>query len=83
MEPFTEEQVPIEQVRGGDSLAIDQGRGRQLFQVENLQWASVRQPDGSYRNTFTIESEPLPETGEPWRVEFPAGTIVTRLHRIS
>lgn len=81
-EPFTEEQVLIDQVRSGESLAIDQGQGRQLFQVENKIFHSVRQDDGSYRNTYTIESEPLPATGEPWRIEFPAGTVVTRLLRV-
>jgi hypothetical protein len=81
-EPFTEEQVLIDQVRAGDSLAIDQGMGRQLFQVEKVHIHSVRQDDGSYRNTITIESEPLQATGEPWRIEFPSGTVVTRLLRV-
>ena len=38
--------------------------------------------DGTYRNTYTIESEPLQGTGKPWVLEFPAGTVVTRLRRI-
>lgn len=80
VEPYNEEQVPIDTVKGGDSLAVpdDQGR-RVLFQVENITFRSVRQDDGSYRNALTIESEPLPETGEPWRIEHPSGTVVTRL----
>lgn len=81
-EPFTEEQIRIENVRPGMSLAIDEGQGRRLFQVENLTFHSVRQDDGTLRNTFAIESEPLPATDEPWRIEFPAGTIVTRLRRV-
>jgi hypothetical protein len=82
-QPFTKAQVLIDQVRQFDSLAIDQGQGRhrQLFHVQEITFRSVRQDDGSYRNTYTIESEPLPETGEPWRIEFPAGTVVTRVLR--
>ena len=45
-------------------------------------WKSVQQPDGTHRNTWTIESEPLPATGEPWRIEYPGGTVVTRLRRV-
>jgi hypothetical protein len=80
-QPFTEEQVQIEHVQPGYSLAIDQGRGRQLFQVENIVFQSSRQGDGTYRNTYTLESEPLQATGEPWTIELPAGAIVTRLRR--
>jgi hypothetical protein len=82
MEPFTEVQVSIDYVQTGNSLAIDEGLGRQLFQVEEVQFHSKRQDDGSYRNTYTIVSEPLQTTGKPWEVTCPAGTIVTRLRRI-
>jgi hypothetical protein len=81
-EPFTEEQVLIDQVRYGESLAVDQGQGRQLFQIENVILHQVQQDDGSYRTTYTIESEPVAATGKPWRIEFPAGTVVTRLRRV-
>lgn len=82
MEPFTEEQVLIDVVRTGDSLAIPDEAGRRaLFQVENKGFRSLRQNDGSYVNTHSIESEPLQARGEPWRIEYPAGTIVTRLRR--
>lgn len=83
MEPFAEEQVRIDVIQAGDSLAIIDDNGRRvLFQVENKRWHTVRQDNGTFRTTHTIESEPLPDTGEPWRIEYPAGTIVTRIHRI-
>jgi hypothetical protein len=44
-EPFTEEQVLIDQVRYDESLAVDQGHGRQLFQVENVILHEVQQDD--------------------------------------
>jgi hypothetical protein len=81
--PFTEEQVPIDEVRGGDSLALPgEGGRRVLFQVENKIISSVQQPDGSHRDTVILESEPLQATGEPARIEFPVGAVVTRLRHV-
>ncbi|WP_431240440.1 hypothetical protein ACQ86B_13715 [Mycolicibacterium aichiense] len=84
MEQFTEEQVLIDEVRSGDSLAVvdDETGRRVLFQVENKKFRSVRQEDGSLVTTLTIESEPLPETGEPWSIDYPSGEIVTRILRV-
>ncbi|MEZ0357332.1 hypothetical protein [Mycobacterium sp. SA01] len=84
MEQFTEEPVLIDEVRPGDSLAVvdDETGRRVLFQVENKRFSSVRQEDGTYRNTLTVESEPLPETGEPWSITYASGDIVTRILRV-
>ena len=83
-EPFTEEQVPIDEVLGGDSLALvgEGGRRVLLFEVENKIISSVQQPDGSHRDTVIIESEPLQATGEPVRIEFPVEAVVTLLRRV-
>jgi hypothetical protein len=81
-EPFTEEQIPVEQVGNGDSLAIDQGLGRQLFQVESMTLIGVRDADDNMVEKFVLESEPLAGTGKPWVIDIPVGTTVTRLLRV-
>ncbi|BBX97871.1 hypothetical protein [Mycobacterium lacus] len=72
------QKVPVESVRPGFSLAIRRDGEYRLFQVECTQM--------SQRNgqpvMFTLTSEPGSgpvEGGDPWVVEYEAGTPVVRL----
>jgi hypothetical protein len=71
------EQIPIEQVRNGMSLAVENDKGQQvLFQVQDKGF-EFKSPGPTF---FFIKSEPL-ENGEPWVIKKPAGTMMTRVLR--
>jgi hypothetical protein len=80
-ERFTEERITIELVKTGYSLAFNQGRGRQLFQVEKMTVSGGQDANGNYFQKITLESEPLQSTGEPWVIDFEPGSMVTRIKR--
>ncbi|OBF49889.1 hypothetical protein A5756_21925 [Mycobacterium sp. 852002-53434_SCH5985345] len=68
------QKVPVESVRPGFSLAIDQGGDYRLFQVECTQ---MTQRSGQ-PVSFTLTSEPI-DDGDPWVLECAAGTPVVRV----
>jgi len=70
--------IPVEQVQLGFSLLVDEGQGPQVFQVDNVRFRSLQGPDGSYVGTYLLTAEPV-EDADPWRVEYPAGTEVSRI----
>jgi len=73
--------IPVQQVEPGFTLAIpsEGGQPRRPFQVEEVGW--------EYKNALgekammVLTSEPLPDTGEPWVLKYPIGTLVTRVMR--
>ncbi|OBH92818.1 hypothetical protein [Mycobacterium sp. E2733] len=72
------QKVPVESVRPGFSLAIEQGGDYRLFRVECTQ---MTQRSGQ-PVMFTLTSEPssgLFEGGDPWVLECAAGTPVVRV----
>lgn len=68
------QKVPVDSLRPGFSLAIDQGGDYRLFQVECTQ---MTQRSGQ-PVLFTLTSEPM-EGGDPWVLECAAGTPVVRV----
>lgn len=75
-------QIPVEQVKRGMTLAIpcEAGLSPRAFQVDEIGWEH-KKAEGKPA-TFTLTSEPLPDTGQPWVVEYPIGTLVTQVLRI-
>lgn len=67
------QKVPVESVRPGFSLAIDQGGDYRLFRVECTQ---MTQRSGQ-PVMFTLTSEP--DGGDAWVLECEAGTPVVRV----
>lgn len=76
------EDIPVAAVRAGDSLAILRDGHRVLFQVENVNIESTRQPDGTHAGTCTLTSEPIGDTGKAWQLIYPMSAIVTRLSSV-
>ena len=74
-------QIPVEQVKPGMTLAIpsESGLSPRAFQVDEVAWEH-KKAEGK-PPIFTLTSEPLPDTGQPWVVEYPIGTPVTRVLR--
>lgn len=72
------ELVPVEQVQLNHALLVDRGHGPELFEVENVRFRSLQQEDGSWVGTYLLTAEPV-DGGEPWKVEYPAGTPVSRV----
>jgi hypothetical protein len=70
--------IPVEQVQLGFSLLVDRGQGPQLFQVENVRFRAMQEADGSHVSTYMLTSEPV-DGGDPWNIEYPAGTQVSRV----
>ncbi len=68
------QKLPVEAVRPGFSLAIARDGDYRLFQVECTQ---MSQRSGR-PVMFTLMSEPA-DGGEPWVLEYEAGTPVVRL----
>lgn len=68
------EQVPVEHVNCGNSLAIRTDDGYRLFQVQRMQMSYQR--GGPV--TFTLTSEPI-NGGDPWVIEYAAGTPLVRM----
>jgi hypothetical protein len=71
---YLAEEVPIETVHPGDSLVVDHGQGRQLFQVEEVTFHYT-----SGVTNYTLTSGPLADGSKPWVEEYKAGETVTRL----
>ncbi|GAB7070382.1 hypothetical protein H7J06_11560 [Mycobacterium hodleri] len=71
--------VPIDTIQPGNSLVVDRGQGRQLFQVEEVTLHSKKAADGKHATTYTLTSGPVAGGGKPWTMELPAGSTVTRL----
>jgi len=69
-------EVRVENVRPGMSLAVEEGGHLLQFNVEEVGFR-LTQGEESW---FTLKSEPL-ENGEPWVLEYPAGTVVTLILR--
>ncbi|KKC04867.1 hypothetical protein [Mycobacterium nebraskense] len=71
------QKVPVESVRPGFSLAVDQGGDYRLFKVECTQ---MTQRSGQ-PVMFTLTSEPSEpfDGGDPWVLECEAGTPVVRV----
>jgi len=72
------QKVPVESVQPGFSLAIRHDGDYCLFQVECTQ---MSQRSGR-PVTFTLTSEPV-DGGDPWVLEYEAGTPVVRLLGVS
>ncbi len=70
------EQIPIERVENGMSLAVEKDGHIVLFQVNSKGFSY--KPDGP--TIFVLKSEVL-ENGEQWVIEKPAGTMMTRVLR--
>ena len=69
------EQIPIEQVQNGMSLAVENDLGqRVLFQVHDKGF-EYKSPGPTL---FVIKSEPL-DNGKQWVIKKPAGTMMTRV----
>ncbi|AKN16289.1 hypothetical protein [Mycobacterium haemophilum] len=68
------QKVPVESVEPGFSLAIRHDGDYRLFQVECTQ---MSQRSGQ-PVMFTLTSEPV-NGGDPWVVEYEAGTPIVRL----
>jgi hypothetical protein len=68
------QKVPVESVRPGFSLAVDEDGDYRLFQVDCIQ---MSQRSGQ-PVMFTLTSEPR-DGGDPWVLEFEAGTPVVRI----
>jgi hypothetical protein len=81
------EVVPVGYVRSGYLVVLNRGQGPQAFQVENAIFKSVRQDDGTYRNTHTFVLTPMsretgnPESGDPWEVTYQAGEGILVTYR--
>lgn len=67
-------QLLIEHVKPGYSLAIPTDTGWRLFQVERVQMSH----EASQPVMFTLSSEPI-NGGDPWVLEYEAGTPVIRI----
>lgn len=72
------QKVPVESVRPGFSLAIDAGGEYRLFQVECTQMTQRSGEPVMFTLTSGPGSEPF-EGGDPWVLEFKAGTPVVRV----
>ncbi|WP_140697206.1 hypothetical protein [Mycolicibacterium hodleri] len=70
--------IPVEQVQLGFSLLIDEGQGPQVFHVDNVRFRSLQGADGSYVGTYLMTAE-RGEDADPWKVEYAAGTQVSRI----
>jgi hypothetical protein len=68
------QKVPVEAVEPGFSLAVGHDGDYRLFQVECTQMSQR----SNRPVMFTLTSEPV-DGGEPWVVEYEAGTPVVRL----
>ena len=75
--------IPIESVRPGYSLAVDRGHGLQLFQVDEVSFRHSKDSEGNPVTAFVLTSGPLAGGGDPWVLQYPAGTSVLRLLRPS
>lgn len=75
---YETETITVNEVRPGDALAVPDESGRPvLFRVENFGF--THRPPAAV--VYTLSSEPLPDTGEPWVLEYPAGAVLTRIIR--
>ncbi|MGJ6126682.1 hypothetical protein QN239_29300 [Mycolicibacterium sp. Y3] len=70
-------EVPVEHIDNGMTLVVEEGGHSLQFNVEER---GARHRPGS-PVIYTLKSEPL-DDGKPWVLEYPAGTIVTRVLRI-
>jgi hypothetical protein len=66
--------TPIEEVQTGWSLAIKHEGRAVLFQVDKKKFSHNQ----AQETLFTLESEPL-ASGQPLRIQGPAGTITHRI----
>jgi len=73
------QRIPVNEVRAGFSLAVDRGRGYQLFQVENVTVKETRDDDGNRVVAWTLTSGPVHGSAEPWVLELPDRSIVIRV----
>ena len=48
--------IPFNEVRAGFSLAVDRGRGYQLFQVENVTVKETRDDDGNRQPRRSVDA---------------------------
>jgi hypothetical protein len=73
--------IPVQQVKPGFTLAIpsEGGQPRRVFQVEEVGWEYKNAPGEKAKMVLT--SEPLPDSGEPWVLKYPIGTLVARVMR--
>jgi hypothetical protein len=71
--------IPVERVQAGMTLVVDRGEGPQLFQVENVAFSSKRADDGGYVNAWTLTSGQVADGGDPWKIEYAAGSSVRRI----
>jgi hypothetical protein len=72
---YRTEQLPIELVQNGMTLAVKNDQGQPaLFQVNSKGFE--HKPPGPI--LFTIKSEPL-ESGKQWVIQKPAGTLMVRI----
>jgi len=72
------QKVPVESVRPGFSLAIEQGGDYRLFRVECTQMTQRSGQPVMFTLTSEPGSEPF-EGGDPWVLECAAGTPVVRV----
>jgi hypothetical protein len=70
-------EVPVEQIAEGMTLVVEEDGHSLQFNVEEKGFRHVQ--GGPLM--FTLKSEPLTD-GQPWILEYPAGTIVTRILRL-
>ncbi|MEX3648353.1 hypothetical protein [Mycolicibacterium porcinum] len=81
--PLDAQMIPVEHVKPGYSLAVEEGGQRLLFQVEKTGFSSVRGDDGTLVNKIILTSGEVAGGGDPWVLEYPAGTPVCRILGVS
>jgi hypothetical protein len=73
---YRTENIPVENVRAGDELAIPSDGGHRTFHVEDIAVGHFK--EAGQQPTLTLTSEPL-ANGKPWVLQYPVGASVARV----